>query len=123
MLLLTLNRLHGEDDPRLRGLLLEHLHHDMSLDDLVDLLPDDREEIRALIRIAHPPNPCEPVLPALPIEDMPQAITFFFTEPHLARLKVRLREFDSDRSLALIKALSLGQPPSDAIDEPPSALD
>src|SRR5262245_57943732 len=40
MLLLTLNRLHGEDDPRMRGLLLEDLARAVDIDELAALLPD-----------------------------------------------------------------------------------
>src|SRR5262245_50580941 len=43
LLLLTLNRLHGEDDPKLRGRLLEQLGRCEDIQDLAELLPDSEE--------------------------------------------------------------------------------
>ena len=107
LLLLTLNRLHGQDDPRLRGSLLEQLQHEMSADDLAELLPDSAEEILALIGIVQPPKLDEAVMPPPDVELMPQAVTFFLTESQHARLVGCLRVIHHDRSLALIKALHL----------------
>lgn len=114
LLLLTLNRLHGQDDPRLRGSLLEQLQHEMSAADLADLLPDSADEIQALIRMVQPPKHDEAMMPPPDVDRMPQAVTFFLTESQHARLNVHLRAIDHDRSVALIKALHLDADPAKA---------
>ena len=107
LLLLTLNRLHGEDDPERRGALLANVRQSMELDDLADLLPDSRAEIEALINLTQPPSAHDPLAPPPSPEAMPQAITFFLTGPQHQRLSRKLRETHADRSIALLTLLQL----------------
>lgn len=113
LLLLTLNRLHGEDDPHRRGSLLIELQRHLDEDELVRLLPDDLERIERLTALAR-----ETVAPAAvtPPDDLPPpplAMTFFLDEWQHARLVKRLRAVDPDRTRALIRLLKLDASPDD----------
>jgi hypothetical protein len=107
MLLLTLNRLHGEDDPRRRGELLEHITATIAIPALTQWLPDDAERIDALLTLARPIEASDLAPPPDP-DAMPQAVTFFFTEPQRRELFERLADVADDRSEALVKLLHLG---------------
>ncbi len=104
LLLLTLNRLQGDDDPQLRGSLLGKLAQSIELKELASLLPDDLQRIQKLIELNEPPPP-----PADPpeVENMPHAVTFFLNAPQRRRLLSRLRDAARDRSEALVKLLEL----------------
>lgn len=104
LLLLTLNRLHGEDDPKKRGGLLARLNARMDLKELTRLLPDTAKEIRALMDLSQSPPPLA-VPPKL--ENMPHAVTFFLTKRQRDRLMERLDEVGRDRSAALVQLLAL----------------
>jgi ParB family chromosome partitioning protein len=104
LLLLTLNRLHGEDDPRKRGDLLARLNARIDLNDLARLLPDTAKEIRALMDLSQSPPPLA-VPPKL--EDMPYAVTFFLSRAQRDQLLDRLDEVNRDRSTALVQLLAL----------------
>lgn len=106
MLLLTLNRLHGEDDPRKRGQLLTDLALGMDLEQLTQWLPEDASHIEALIQLAQPPKEPELALPP-DVDAMPQAVTFFLAEPARKRLFEKLESVAPDRSAALVKLLQL----------------
>lgn len=106
LLLLTLNRLQGKDDPHRRGALLQRLCESVDLDALAAKLPDDRAQIESLIALQDSPPP-----PAPPTEraSMPEAITFFLSPQHRRALLARLGRHGSDRSAALVKLLQLDQ--------------
>jgi ParB family chromosome partitioning protein len=115
MLLLTLNRLRGRDDPYLRGALLDRLADSLDMKDLLRLVPDDAARVQRLIESNHPPAP-ESLAPPEDPHLMPQAVTFFLTGPQRERLLAKLRAIARDRSAALIAALDL-----DAADDQPEA--
>lgn len=104
MLLLTLNRLQGTDDPQLRGSLLERLSQTRSVSQLAKLVPEDAARIRRLIEVSQPPPP---LVEPPNIETMPEAITFFLTAPQRRSLLKQLRAASKNRSEALVKLLSL----------------
>ena len=110
MLLLTLNRLHGEDDPRKRGALLKRLRESFDEAALAKRLPEDAERIRRLIRLTDPP---EAMVEPPEVDSMVQAITFFLTGAQRRALVERLRPLARDRSEALVALLGL----SDEHDE------
>ncbi len=51
MLLATLNRLHGEDNPRLRAELIKDLTEHIPLPSLAELLPESKDELRDLLSL------------------------------------------------------------------------
>jgi len=77
MLLATLNRLEGRDDPKARARLVVHLATGRSAEDLARLLPEPPDAVERLLRLAEPPP--EPAA-ADSLEPLPQALTFFLSE-------------------------------------------
>lgn len=107
VLLLTLNRLRGEDDPYRRGALLQRVARTMDIKALASCVPEDAKRIRKLIEATSPPaSPAPPPQPAT----MPHALTFFLTAGQRARLCERLRPIARDRSEALVRLLGLDEP-------------
>lgn len=104
MLLLTLNRLHGEDDPHQRGMLLKRLSQHMDLDALASKLPEDAQRISRLVALTTPPP--QPA-PPRDVDDLPHAVTFFLNAHQRRALFAKLRDVESDRSAALVKLLEL----------------
>ena len=106
LLLLTLNRLEGRDDPERRGALLRRLAEEMDAKALADWVPDDAAAIEKLMRLTDPPPP-----PAPPpdVETMPHAVTFFLTGPQRRSLFARLSAVARDRSEALVRMLQLDE--------------
>lgn len=105
LLLLTLNRLHGEDDPFKRGELIARLSLATSTDHLARLLPDPLERIERLKALAA--SRLEPVPAPKDLEEPPRAVTFFIEASAYPLLLQRLREIDPDRTQALLKALGI----------------
>jgi hypothetical protein len=104
MLLLTLNRLRGEDDPLKRGGLLRELADGPTPGDLARLLPEDAGRIERLMALCQPPaTPRE----TQAVEDLPQGLTFFVSAAARREILARLREIDTDRSRALLRALGI----------------
>lgn len=92
VLLTTLNRLEGHDDPRKRGALLSDLQRKLDGDraKLARFVPESSEEAQKLIEAAGPlPQPIAP--PRL--ADMPAAVTFFLTGIERERLERVLKRF------------------------------
>lgn len=105
LLLLTLNRLCGEDDPYRRGALLTRVATLCDLKELAAKIPEDVHRIRKLIEATQaPPSP----LPPPDLASMPQAVTFFLTAGQRDRLFDRLKAVARDRSEALVALLELG---------------
>lgn len=105
LLLLTLNRLCGEDDPYRRGALLKRAADLCDLSELAAKLPEDVQKIRKLIEATQaPPSPAPPP----DLASMPHAVTFFLTAPQRDRLFDRLKAVARDRSEALVALLELG---------------
>jgi len=105
LLLLTLNRLCGEDDPYRRGALLKRAAELGGLKELAAKLPEDVPRIHKLIEATQaPPLPSPPP----DLASMPQAVTFFLTAGQRDRLFDRLKAVTRDRSEALVALLELG---------------
>lgn len=77
MLLATLNRLEGRDDPKARARLVAALSTGRSAEDLARLLPEPPDAVERLLRLAEPPP--EPAPPDS-LEPLPQALVFFLSE-------------------------------------------
>lgn len=108
LLLATLNRLHGEDDPRRRGALLDRLRQSMDVTELRELVPESKQKLAALLALAHAPPR---LAPPPRLQNMPEPITFFITARQKARLLEHLRQIDpSNPSAALVRLLALDAP-------------
>jgi ParB family chromosome partitioning protein len=73
MLLATLNRLCGQDEPRRRAQLLEKLSRRFAEDDLLGRLPERREQLQKMLELNNPPRLTEPE----DLGEMPGAMIFF----------------------------------------------
>ncbi|HRQ76440.1 MAG TPA: ParB N-terminal domain-containing protein [Phycisphaerales bacterium] len=103
LLLLTLNRLHGEDAPHKRADLLRTLAAETDIASLAQSLPDSEAEIARLLNLTKPTSPAAPT----PLTEMPHAITFFLNKSQRDALLARLAPLAKDRSEALSIALEL----------------
>ncbi len=112
MLLLTLNRLRGEDDPHRRGELLTALSLTFEMDELESMLPDNRERIERLMALTQPPPSAPPLETELPA--VPRALTFFLDEAAYRATVKALGAIDSNRAAALLKALGIDRKRNEA---------
>ena len=88
MLLATLNRLEGRDDPKARARLVAHLATGRSAEDLARLLPEPPDAVERLLRLAEPPP--EPAPPDS-LEPLPEALVFFLNAEQHALVSEALR--------------------------------
>jgi ParB-like chromosome segregation protein Spo0J len=89
VLLATLNRLEGRDDPAARARLVARLAESASADDLARLLPEPPDAVERLLRLAQPPPaPLDPDMVTHPARPM----TFFLTEEQHDLVSEALRE-------------------------------
>jgi len=104
MLLATLNRLEGKDDPHKRAALLEALQQRQTPATLAQHLPESAAQLKRMVAANHaPPTPRPPQAPAA----MPEAMHFFFTPSVRRRVEAALHAIDADRQQALLKALHI----------------
>lgn len=107
VLLATLNRLQGRDDPRKRAALFEALAKSRSMESLSERLPEGAEEIQRFIALRERPR----VQPARKLEDMPIAVQFFLLPAQKAKLDAVLRNAGGTREQALLKLCGVdGEP-------------
>lgn len=100
LLLATLNRLQGRDDPKRRAALVSALADRNDIQMLAGLLPERAEQLKKLLEInAHVPTP----RPPQPVEGMPVAVHFFLLAQEKKRLADRLRAIGGSREQALMK--------------------
>ncbi len=100
LLLATLNRLHGDDDPRLRGELLRRLSAELGAGRLPAMLPDTQAQLARLTRLsAQPPAPSPPQ----ELARMPMAVHFFLLPDQRRRLEAALRRIGGGREAALMR--------------------
>jgi ParB-like chromosome segregation protein Spo0J len=104
LLLATLNRLSGEDDPRRRALLVAALRERADWSELAQRLPERVEQLKALLSKAPAPPP--PVAPT-PRDALPVAVHFFLTPPQRTALNARLRELGGTREQALMQLVGV----------------
>lgn len=113
MLLATLNRLQGQDDPRKRAALVGALSQSHELTALANLLPERREQLKKLLEInARPPALRAPQ----PIEQMPVAVHFFLLPEYKRRLDAVLRMIGGTREEALMVLMDQHHAGTDAPD-------
>jgi ParB-like chromosome segregation protein Spo0J len=100
LLLATLNRLEGHDDPRKRAALLHRLHEKLDRPALAKRLPEDGTKLKRLLAL-HERTP--PPRPPLPLADRPVAVHFFLLPPERKRLEKALKNLGGSREQALIQ--------------------
>ena len=107
VLLATLNRLSGFDDPLRRADMLQRLTERFGKERLVTLVPEDRERLNRLLGLRSAPPPPQP--PTLD-NAIPETVTFFLTTTQRRRLDEKLRAAPAGgtRSARLISLLALG---------------
>ena len=89
LLLATLNRLEGRDDPSARAALVAHLAEGRSAEDLARLLPEPPDAVERLLRLARPP---EAPLPPDQVRPPARPMTFFLADEQYALVTEALRE-------------------------------
>jgi len=87
MLLATLNRLSGQDDPYKRSALLTELSQRYESKELLKQLPETREQLHKLLAIARQPEP----LPPDALGEIPQAMMFFVRRDQKKLIEQALR--------------------------------
>ena len=118
LLLATLNRLQGQDDPRKRGALVARLSGSMDFSALAGRLPEDAYRLKKLAALtARRPPP----RPPRPMAAMPVALHFFLLPAQRSAVERRLREVGGSRESALLSLLDVETPPADPTPEGPSA--
>jgi len=89
LLLATLNRLEGRDDPKARARLVAALATGRNAEDLARLLPEPPDAVERLLRLAEPPP--EPAPPDS-LEPLPEALVFFLSAEQHALVSEALKE-------------------------------
>lgn len=103
LLLATLNRLEGEDDPRKRGRLLAALRKGGDWPKVAAALPESKARLDALCALTEPtPTPVAP----MPLERMPVAVHFFLLPEQRRMLEARLRVIGGGREDALMQLVA-----------------
>lgn len=99
LLLATLNRLQGQDDPQKRAGLIAALAERHDTKSLTNLLPERIEQVKKLLELnTHPPRLRSPK----PIESMTVAVHFFLLPNQKRRLNERLDTIGGTREEALM---------------------
>ncbi len=88
LLLATLNRLEGRDDPSRRAALVARLGEDRRPEALARLLPEPTDAVERLRALASPPPPPADPEAAAPL---PRPMTFFLNEDEAATVREALR--------------------------------
>ncbi|MCC6680056.1 MAG: ParB-like nuclease domain-containing protein [Phycisphaeraceae bacterium] len=99
LLLATLNRLQGQDDPRKRAQILKQLQ--AKLPRLEALLPEAKQKLQRLLTLAQsqPPAPRPPRV----AEQLPAPVHFFLPLPQKIHLEAKLAQIGGTREQALMK--------------------
>ena len=106
LLLASLNRMRGEDDPRKRAALLDRLRQTMPVQELAKRLPEDAARVKKYLALhAATPSPQAPKA----VDQMPVCLTFFVLPAQRRAIEQRLREHGGPRESALLALLSLPQ--------------
>ena len=100
LLLATLNRLAGDDDPRKRAALVGRLNQKIDTEKLAKLLPESADRLQSLLALNRPPPQPRP---PRALADMPVAVHFFLSPQQRSRLEKRLRQIGGPREAALMQ--------------------
>lgn len=106
LMLATLNRMRGEDDPRKRAALLATLGQSMEVSELAKRLPEDAGRVKKMLALhAAPPSPKS----AQPIDQMPVCLHFFLLPAQRKAVEQKLGEMEGTREHALLTALGVAE--------------
>jgi len=111
VLLATLNRLQGRDDPKKRAGLLAQLNASVELKELAAQLPEDLEQLEKLLTLNAPA--IEPRA-AESLEQMPVAVHFFLLPEQRRALDRALKTIGGSREAALMSLANSIVEPGDA---------
>lgn len=104
LLLATLNRMRGEDDPRKRAALFAKLRESIEVSELAQRLPEDGVRIKKMLALnAAPPSPLAP----RPMDQMPVCLNFFVLPQERKAIDRKLAEHGGTREAALLELLDL----------------
>jgi len=103
VLLATLNRLQGQDDPHKRASLLEKLQDSRGIElaRLALELPERTEQLEALIALRQSPRQ----QPPRSADDLPVSVHFFLKREQRSELEKALRQTGGTREQALMKCV------------------
>lgn len=104
LLLATLNRLRGDDDPRKRAALVAELGRSMDVADLARRLPEDSARVRKLLALHAAPPPLQT---PTSLDEMPVSLHFFLLPKQRRAVEKRLREHGGPREAALLDLLGV----------------
>jgi ParB/RepB/Spo0J family partition protein len=106
LLLASLNRMRGEDDPHKRAALLGRLSQSMDVKQLAQRVPEDIGRVKRLLEInAAPPSPKPPTA----VDELPVCLTFFVLPNQRKAIEQRLAEHGLSRESALLALLNIPQ--------------
>ena len=88
LLLATLNRLSGADDPHARAALVAKLLQRYDREKLLAKLPEQRKQLEKLLNLTKRPT----VAPPKPLRDWPEPMTFFLTADQKTDVEAALRQ-------------------------------
>lgn len=104
LMLASLNRLQGDDDPRKRAALLAKLRASMPISELAQRLPEDVARVKKLLELnAAPPSPQSPQA----LHQMPVCLNFFVLPAQRSMIERKLAEHGGSRESALLALLNL----------------
>jgi len=106
LLLATLNRLEGRDDPQRRADLLRELSGRMDQAELPKLLPEDSLKLQRYLSLTEILPPAEP---PTPLADLPVSVHFFLLPNDKTRLEQVLSNLHEDRGKALMMLIDQAQ--------------
>jgi len=111
LMLASLNRMRGEDDPHKRAALLGKLRQTMGVKELAQRLPEDVGRVKRLLEInAAPPSPKRPKASS----ELPVCLHFFVLPRQRKQIEQKLAEHGSSREAALLALLKITEASSES---------
>ncbi len=107
LLVATLNRLQGQDDPHKRAALVAQLSKRLKIESLAKQLPEEAEGLERLLRLHAPPPPPRP---PQPLEQVPVPVHFFLLPAQRRQLEQRLKLIGGRREEALMQLIESSEP-------------
>jgi len=106
ILLATLNRLEGADDPRKRAVLVRDLSERFDVSVLAKQLPEEAGKLKKLMKLS---EGLPPVRPPVATKDMPVPVHFFLLPQQRRQLEKTLKDIGPTREEALMSLIEQTQ--------------